>query len=69
MSTANDDKATGMANKTVGSIKETAGKAVGNDKMQGEGAGQKIKGSAQQAMGDAKQAVKDGLKQTGRQGQ
>ncbi|MDX7951783.1 CsbD family protein [Lichenihabitans sp. Uapishka_5] len=61
MSTATDDKASGMANKAAGSIKQGIGNAVGDSKLQTEGAGQKAKGSVQEAMGDAKQALKDGL--------
>jgi uncharacterized protein YjbJ (UPF0337 family) len=44
----NTDKAAGMANKAAGKIKQGAGKAVGSEKLQGEGAGQEAKGEAQQ---------------------
>jgi uncharacterized protein YjbJ (UPF0337 family) len=44
----NTDKAAGMANEAAGKIKQGIGKAVGSDKLQGEGAGQQAKGDAQQ---------------------
>ena len=57
----NTDKAGGMANEAAGKIKQGVGKAVGSDKLQGEGAGQEAKGDAQQPEGDAKNAVKAGI--------
>jgi uncharacterized protein YjbJ (UPF0337 family) len=57
----NTDKAAGMANKAGGKIKQGVGKAVGSDKLQGEGAGQEAKGDAQQLKGDAKNAIKAGV--------
>jgi uncharacterized protein YjbJ (UPF0337 family) len=55
----NTDKAVGMANEAAGKIKQGVGKAVGSDKLQGDGAAQELKGDAQQVKGDAKNAVKD----------
>ena len=49
-----------MANEAVGKIKQGIGKAVGSDKLQGEGVAQEAKGDAQKLKGDAKNAVKDG---------
>lgn len=57
----NSDKASGIANEVAGKVKQGIGKAVGSDKMQGEGASQELKGDAQQIKGDAKNAVKDGV--------
>ncbi|WP_182085949.1 CsbD family protein [Aureimonas sp. ME7] len=54
------DKASGLANEAVGNIKQGVGKAVGNDRLQAEGAAQELKGEAQQTVGDAKAAVKRG---------
>jgi uncharacterized protein YjbJ (UPF0337 family) len=34
----NTDKAAGMANEAAGNVKQGVGKAVGSDKLQGEGA-------------------------------
>ena len=53
-----------MTNEAAGKVKQGVGKAVGSDKMQGEGAAQEIKGDAQQLKGDAKNAVKDGVNKT-----
>ena len=53
------DKAAGLANEAAGKIKQGVGKAVGSDKLQGEGAAQELKGDAQQLKGDAKNAIKD----------
>jgi uncharacterized protein YjbJ (UPF0337 family) len=57
----NTDKAAGMANEAAGKVKQGIGKAVGSEKLQGEGAAQEVKGDAQQLKGDAKNAVKDGV--------
>ncbi len=54
------DKAAGMTNEAVGTVKQGLGKAVGSDKMQAEGLAQEAKGDAQKAAGDAKDAVKTG---------
>ena len=43
----NTDKAAGIANEAAGKIKQGVGKAVGSDKLQGEGAAQELKGDAQ----------------------
>ena len=56
----NTDKAAGMANQAAGKVKQGVGKAVGSDKLRGEGAGQEAKGDAQQLKGDAKNAIKHG---------
>ena len=52
------DKMKGMGNQAAGAVKEGVGKAVGNEKLQGEGAMQKAKGDLQEAKGNAKDAVK-----------
>ncbi|WP_182422153.1 CsbD family protein [Aureimonas sp. ME7] len=54
------DKASGLTNEAIGNIKQGVGKAVGNERLQAEGAAQELKGEAQQAVGDAKAAVKKG---------
>jgi len=53
----NTDKAAGMANEAAGQIKQGVGKAVGSEKLQGECAGQELKGDAQQVKGDTKNAM------------
>ena len=52
------DKIKGAANEAAGTVKKGVGEAVGNPKLQVEGAGQKLKGEAQGAVGEAKDAVK-----------
>ena len=54
------DKIKGYTNEAAGNVKQGVGKAVGSEKMQIEGAAQKLKGKAQVAVGDAKSAVKEG---------
>ncbi len=57
--TSTTDKIKGAANEVAGSVKKGVGEALGNEKLQVEGAAQKLKGSAQGAVGDAKDAAKD----------
>jgi uncharacterized protein YjbJ (UPF0337 family) len=47
----------GATQKGVGAVKQTIGKAVGNQKLQVEGMADKAIGSAKQAFGKAKDAV------------
>jgi len=47
----------GATQKGVGAIKQAAGKAVGNEKLQAEGMADKAVGSAKEAVGKAKDAV------------
>jgi uncharacterized protein YjbJ (UPF0337 family) len=56
---ADNDRAKGKANQGIGSVKEAAGKATGNEKLEAEGAGQKTEGKVQDTMGRAKDKVKD----------
>lgn len=53
------DKVKGVANQVGGKVKETVGKAIGNEQMEAEGLGQQVKGKVQQKVGEAKDAVKD----------
>ena len=47
----------GATQKGVGAVKETVGKAVGNERLQAEGIADKATGSAKEAVGKAKDAV------------
>lgn len=47
----------GATQKGAGAVKEAAGKAVGNEKLQAEGVADKAAGSAKEALGKAKDAV------------
>ncbi|MBZ9936243.1 CsbD family protein [Mesorhizobium sp. BR1-1-16] len=59
MTSSTTDKIKGVANEAAGNVKQGVGKAVGNDRLQAEGAAQEIKGETQQAVGKAKDKVKD----------
>lgn len=54
------DKAKGVANETIGNVKQGAGKLVGSDKLEAEGVAQEAKGAVQKATGEAKAAVEAG---------
>jgi len=53
------DKLDAAGNKIAGSVKETVGKATDNEKLQAEGAAQKLKGTAQDVKGSVKGALGD----------
>ncbi|MDY8110130.1 CsbD family protein [Fulvimarina sp. 2208YS6-2-32] len=57
-----DDKSKGTAKELGGSIKETAGKVTGNDRMEAEGTGDRVEGKTQKNLGKVKDAVKDQLR-------
>jgi uncharacterized protein YjbJ (UPF0337 family) len=57
----NKDQVKGRATEVKGDIKEAAGKAVGNRKLQGEGMIDQAKGKAQAGYGDAKEQVKKAI--------
>lgn len=54
----NKDQAKGQLDKAKGSVKETVGKAVGNERLQAEGQADKVSGSVQKKVGDVKEAAK-----------
>ena len=54
----------GRVKEAKGTIKEAAGKLVGNKKLERKGKVQKILGEAQAKFGDVKQDVKDAAKKT-----
>jgi uncharacterized protein YjbJ (UPF0337 family) len=56
------DTVKGAAKSAKGSIKEAAGKAVGNQKLQAEGAADRVAGKVQQGVGKLKDAARDALK-------
>ena len=55
----NKDQVEGRVKEAKGSIKELAGKLVGNENLEAKGAMQKVVGKAQAKFGDVKQKVKD----------
>lgn len=54
----NKDQVKGRVKEAEGTIKEAAGKAVGNEKLEAKGKIQKVLGRAQAALGDVKQDLK-----------
>ncbi len=54
----NKDQAKGTMEKAKGSVKEVAGKMVGNEKLEAEGKGDKAAGTVQKKVGDVKDAAK-----------
>ena len=53
------DRIAGAAKEAGGKIKETAGKIVGDGKMEAEGSAKKTEGKIQNAVGGAKDAVRE----------
>lgn len=54
----NKDQVKGTLDKAKGSVKETAGKAVGNKDLEAEGQMDKAGGAVQKKVGDVKEAAK-----------
>lgn len=52
------DRVKGAANQAKGKIKEVAGKATGDAKLQTEGVADQVKGKIQGAVGGAKDALR-----------
>jgi len=57
----NKDQVKGRVEQAKGSIKENAGKALGDRELQGEGKVDKATGKAQATYGDAKEKVKGAI--------
>ena len=57
----NKDQVQGRARQAKGAVKQAAGKAVGNLRLQGEGLVDKARGRTQAAYGDVKAKVKAGI--------
>ena len=53
-----EDRIKGSANQAKGAVKETAGKALGDSKLETEGKADKVKGKVQNAVGGLKDALK-----------
>jgi uncharacterized protein YjbJ (UPF0337 family) len=52
------DRIKGSANQAKGKIKEVAGKATGDSKLQSEGVADQVKGKVQNTVGGVKDALK-----------
>ena len=53
------DRVVGAGKQAVGSVKETVGKLVGDQKLQTDGAAEKFEGKVQNIIGGAKDALRD----------
>lgn len=58
----NKDQVKGRVKEVKGTIKEAAGKLVGNEKLEEKGKTEKVLGEAQAKFGDVKRDVKDAIK-------
>jgi len=58
----NKDQVKGRIDNATGKLKEAAGKAVGNEKLESEGLAEQASGKVQATLGDARQDVKDAVK-------
>lgn len=56
---ADNDRVKGKTDQGIGSVKEMAGKATGNERLRAEGTVQKTKGKVQDTAGRAKDKAKD----------
>lgn len=56
------DTMAGAAKDAKGSIKEAAGKAMGDKRMETEGVADRVGGKMQKAVGNVKEAARDALK-------
>ncbi|TIQ27593.1 MAG: CsbD family protein [Mesorhizobium sp.] len=54
----NRDQVVGVAKQVKGSVKQAAGKATGNRRLQVEGVSEKIAGKVRKAYGDVKDKVR-----------
>jgi len=52
----------GAVDKGIGAVKEAAGKATGNERLEAEGAAQKVKGDVQNKVGQAQDKIGDAIK-------
>jgi uncharacterized protein YjbJ (UPF0337 family) len=52
------DRIEGSANQAKGTVKETVGKAIGDEKLKSEGAADRAAGKVQNAVGGIKDAVR-----------
>jgi uncharacterized protein YjbJ (UPF0337 family) len=56
-----EDRIKGSAQKIKGDLKDAAGKALGDQKLQAEGKADKAKGKLKNAVGSIKDSVRDAL--------
>ncbi|GGD24887.1 CsbD family protein [Aureimonas glaciei] len=57
-----DHETKGTIKEVGGSIKETAGKAVGNERVEAEGAADRVEGKTEKNLGKVENAAKDAVR-------
>jgi uncharacterized protein YjbJ (UPF0337 family) len=57
MNSSTQYKAEGVAKKIAGSVKEAAGKAVGNPRLEADGKAEKTDGKVQEKIGEIKKVL------------
>jgi uncharacterized protein YjbJ (UPF0337 family) len=57
MKSSNQDKLEGTAKKISGSVKESAGKLTGDDRLRSEGRAEQAKGQTQKKIGEIKKVL------------
>jgi len=57
----NKDQVAGVAKQVKGSIKQAAGKATGNKRVEAEGTADKVAGKVQKTYGDVKDKINKAL--------
>lgn len=58
----NKHQVEGRVDQATGKAKEVAGRVTGNEKLEGEGLADQLKGKTQAGYGDAKENAKDSVK-------
>jgi uncharacterized protein YjbJ (UPF0337 family) len=56
------DEAKGSAKDIKGAMKETAGRATGDERLEAEGTADRVEGKVQKGVGSLKEAARDALK-------
>jgi uncharacterized protein YjbJ (UPF0337 family) len=57
MKSSTQDKAEGTAKNIAGSVKEAAGKAIGNPRLEADGKTEKVEGQIQEKVGEIKKVL------------
>lgn len=65
MGIPNDDEVKGAFNRAKGKVKETIGVATDNERLEGEGKADQIKGSVRQTFGEGRRKVGEVIEDVG----
>jgi len=61
----NEDEVKGKIDQASGTVKEKVGRAMGNPKLENEGAAQRASGKVQSGFGEARRKVGEAMKDAG----